>query len=315
MADNGLPLPNVTTVNTVADWETVFGSAQLDGIVAGRGNELNPTLDSPGRNVVIDTGQAVLRGFGKPISASTPTSVPAASGQNRIDRLVLRLNRTSVTASTFIQPVVITGTPGTNPTAPSITRSQTGNWDLPICRWTSLSSGALTGLMDERPIPIVGYSGVSGARPQVPSGGVVLLYERDTGMIALNDGSSWSYVALTPDTTHKITNFIPQGWHSGSLQYARVAPGLVAVACELQIGGAAEVADGTVICSISSSYAPPVYHHVPLRCDALKVSPQGGSNSYESASLSFRADGTVAVYGVSTAATVLEGTGTYPTAF
>jgi hypothetical protein len=278
MADNGLPLPNVTTINTVADWETVFGSAQLDGIVAGRGNELNPALDSPGRNIVIDTGQAVLRGFGKPISAPTSISVPAASGQNRIDRLVLRLNRTSVTASTFIQPVVITGTPGTNPSAPSITRSQTGNWDLPICRWTSLSSGALTGLLDERPIPILAYTGVSTARPSPP--GATILLERDTGMIAMWDGSSWNYIGLLPDTPHKITNFIPQGWHSGSLQYAKVAPGLVAVACELQIGGAAEVADGTVICSISSSYAPAVYHHVPLRCDALKVSPIGGSGSY-----------------------------------
>lgn len=273
---------------------------------------LAPSLDGSGRNAVIGTGAAIIRSFCKPVSASTATPVPAASSQNRIDRLVLRLDRAASDPSLFIVPTVITGTPGANPQKPALTQTSTGLWDLPIMSWQSASSGGLTQMADERYSGGLILAGVSSVRPKMPSPG--LLYESDTGMVALWDGSSWSYIALTPDTPHTITNFRPQGWR-GTLSYAKVAPGLVAVAAEITLGGAADVGDGTVICSISSSYAPPVYHHVPLRCDAVKQSPQGGSGSFETASLTFRADGTVAAYGVATSASVLEGTGCYPLAF
>lgn len=308
MTDNAIPLPGVSTVTSVTDWENVFAPGLVSGVISG----LAPSLDGAGRAAVIGPGAALVRGFYKPVSVATSTSVPAASGQNRIDRLTLRLDRGATDPTLFVVPTVITGTPAAKPQKPALTQTSNGLWDLPVCSWTSTSAGALTSLTDERYFGGLVLSGVSSARPKMPAPG--LLYETDTGMLAVWDGGSWSYAGLTPDTPHQITNFVPQGWH-GSLQYAKVAPGLVAIAVEITLGGAASVGDGTVICNISSSYAPPSYHHVPLRCDAVKQSPQGGSNSYETASLSFRADGSVAAYGVGTAASVLEGTGCYPLAF
>jgi hypothetical protein len=150
MTDNAFPLPGVTTVSTITDWENLFAPGFETGVVPGNGNELAPTLDTSGRNAVIDTGNAIIRAFCKPVSVSTATAIPAASSQDRIDRLVLRLDRSASVAANFIQPVVITGTPGSSPALPALTQTPTGLWDLPIAHWTSKSTGALTGLADER---------------------------------------------------------------------------------------------------------------------------------------------------------------------
>ncbi len=150
MADEAFPLPGVTTVSTIGDWESLFYPAFQSGVVTAVGDELAPSLDTAGRNAVIGTGGAILRAFYKPVSASTPTPIPAASSQNRIDRLVLRLDRSQTVAANFIVPAVITGTPGSSPQLPALTQTTTGLWELPVAHWTSSASGALTGLTDDR---------------------------------------------------------------------------------------------------------------------------------------------------------------------
>lgn len=140
-------------LSTTAEWEA-FQSAQVgsfnNGIDALIGSAMAPSLDTGGRNIVIQPGNAVIKGQLWRTDAAVSTPIPAPSAQNRIDRLALRYNRGATTSATVIQPIVITGTPSASPVPPSYTQTPTGIWDLPVCGWTAASNGALSGLFDER---------------------------------------------------------------------------------------------------------------------------------------------------------------------
>jgi hypothetical protein len=141
-------------LSTTSDWEAIWSlmgmpEAAIDGQYA-LGHWMAPSLDTGGRNIVIDSGQAVVKGQLWRCDAPVSTPIPVASAQNRIDRLVLRINRGATTSATVVQPVVITGTPAGSPTIPALTRTPTGLWDYPVCYWTSTSSGAIQSLVDER---------------------------------------------------------------------------------------------------------------------------------------------------------------------
>lgn len=140
-----------TQLATTAEWEYIHSiMANLDGIDFSVGNAMNPSLDTPGRNAVMADGNAVVRGYLWRCDAPVSTAIPAASAQNRIDRLVLRLTRGATTSATVVQPTVVTGTPSGTPTIPPLTQTPTGIWDIPISSWTATSAGALTGLSDDR---------------------------------------------------------------------------------------------------------------------------------------------------------------------
>jgi hypothetical protein len=141
-----------TQLTSTSDWEYLLSSFMPQGgaVDASIGNAMNPSLDTPGRNAVIADGVAVIKGQLWRCDAAVSTPIPAASAQNRIDRLVLRLTRGATTSATVVQPVVITGTPSGSPVEPPIVRTTTGIWDLPISSWTSTSAGAITSLVDER---------------------------------------------------------------------------------------------------------------------------------------------------------------------
>lgn len=149
MADDGFPLPGTTSITTIGEWENYFRALNMSGVIRGIGNELGGSLNSGARTAVLATGAAMLRGFHKPVTAPTGTAIPAASAQNRVDRLVVRLDRAAGTAANFIKPVVIQGTSGSS-TPPAMQSSDSGQWDLQICRWTSQADGGLSGLVDER---------------------------------------------------------------------------------------------------------------------------------------------------------------------
>jgi hypothetical protein len=129
--------------------------------------------------------------------SSESTAIPAASVSNRIDRLVLRLDRSQSGGTTWVKPVVITGTPSGSPQIPALQSSPTGQWDLPIARWTSASNGALSGLVDERQFmggDLLTFP--SGARP--PATTVRVGIETDTRRLLWADGSAWN--SLSQDT-------------------------------------------------------------------------------------------------------------------
>lgn len=140
-----------TQLTSTGDWEyllTAMGTVTaVDGSV---GSAMVPSLDTGGRNAVIADGVVSIKGQLWRCDAPVNTAIPAASAQNRIDRLVLRYTRGATTAATMVVATVITGTPSGSPVAPPLVQTTTGIWDVPISHWTSTSAGAITGLVDDR---------------------------------------------------------------------------------------------------------------------------------------------------------------------
>jgi hypothetical protein len=94
-----------------------------------------------------------------------------------------------------VQPVVITGTPGSSPTLPPLTQTTTGIFQIPISNWTSASSGSLTGLVDQRQ-----YSGrsiimMTSAWHPTPIS-PCLGFETDTFNLYEWNGSTWNLLGL-----------------------------------------------------------------------------------------------------------------------
>lgn len=209
--DNAVPAPS-NNLTSLTQWENLF-SAAGSGIVPSVGNEFIPTLDSVNRLVNIGTGLAIIRGFYSNGSSTTATSAPAASGSPRIDRLVLRLDRTAALAANWIKPVIISGTPAASPSAPAIqsSLSTTGQWDLPICQYRAETNGSLTSLIDERyklgsPFAIMTSASRPSASP--PRMG----WETDTARLVYSDGTSWH--VLTSDTNW-VDLTLASGWSQG----------------------------------------------------------------------------------------------------
>lgn len=140
-----------TQLSATSDWEALLSIAgKLSAVDGAVGSAMLPSLDTGGRNAVIADGNATIKGMLWRCDAPVSTPIPAASAQNRIDRLVLQLNRGATTSPTVIQPIVVTGTPAGSPVIPALTQTANGIWQLPISHWTSTSAGALTTLVDDR---------------------------------------------------------------------------------------------------------------------------------------------------------------------
>jgi hypothetical protein len=143
-----------TQLSTTSEWEYLLNASSggVSGIDMSVGSAMIPSLDTGGRNAVIADGIVVIKGQLWRCDAPVNTPIPAASAQNRIDRLVIRLTRGATTSPTVVQPVVITGTPSGSPVKPPIVQTTTGIYDIPVSSWTSTSAGAITTLFDERQI-------------------------------------------------------------------------------------------------------------------------------------------------------------------
>jgi hypothetical protein len=195
--DNAFPSGTTppTLLTTAAQWESFFvaGMGGATGIAQGVGSGFVGSLNSGTRSAVVATGAAMVRGFYVNGGSSVSTSIPAASTQNRIDRLVLRLDRTASAAGNWILPVVIAGTPSASPQLPALATSLTGAYDTPICHWLSGSNGSLGTIVDDR--VFMGQQTLafkSTGRP--PATVIGLGIETDTGKILQSDGSAWNVV-------------------------------------------------------------------------------------------------------------------------
>lgn len=272
---------------------------------------LTPSLDTSGRNAVIAAGGAVVRAFYKPVSALTSTPIPAASSQNRLDRLVLRLDRAATLGPDLVKPVVITGTPSSSPALPALTQTPDGLYDLPISHWTSASTGALTGLVDERAFiggPVM--SGPAAARPAAPDRNIVWI-DTGTGNVLAYNGS-WVTVYSTPDSWHHAPAGA-NGWSANTppdtyFDYRLVSAGMVGYTFRITPGA---TDDGTRVLrdALESAYWPPDFKRLPAATDRVRVSPDGSHP--EGTSIVVHADGTVSCDGVAASATLLMGSGAY----
>lgn len=235
MADDAMPLPGVSSISTVDEWSDFFMAVATIGIVRGVGSEMAGSLNAGTRQAVLGTGRALVEGFYKPVTTATGTAIPAASAQDRVDRLALRLDKSASAAADLMKPVVLTGTPGTS-TPPSLTLSSTVR-DMGICRWTSTAAGGLTNLVDER--TFIGHNGIhqfnSNARPSAspPRLGI----ELDTGpRLMWATGSAWTY--LGDVDTGDVNLTAASGWTASGTLAGRKVNGVIDVELNLTRSGA-----------------------------------------------------------------------------
>ena len=188
-----------TQLSSITEWEALWSAAAGKDAVDGSGSFV-ASFDVPGRNIVISAGSAAIRGQLWRADAPVSTPIPAASAQNRIDRLVLRYNRGATTSPTVIQPTVITGTPSGSPVIPPLVQTPTGLWDFPVCFWASQSTGGLVTLTDNRTL-IVNDTWHSISPPANWFGGVNYKMNDDktvslAGLVQLNTSGGYNGVVI-----------------------------------------------------------------------------------------------------------------------
>jgi hypothetical protein len=258
--DEPMPTPDGNTVDTMPLWEAywVGGLGGAAGVMAGKLGELAPSINSGARTVSTATGAAFVRGFYIENPATTYTaSVPAASAADRVDRLVLRLDRTQSTAANWLKPMIIQGTSG-SATPPAIQSSTTGSWDLPIARWTTKADGTLTGLVDERYLDGGQFLVFkSTARPVAspPRQGL----ETDTGKPVYADGAAWNY--YDTDTGWVTLTLSNSSWLVSSplTCVARLRNGVATLRIAVKRASstfAKADADGSALCTLPSQFRP-----------------------------------------------------------
>lgn len=256
--DEPMPTPDGNTVATMTDWEAywVGGLGGASGVMAGKLGELAPSINSGSRQVSAATGAAFVRGFyvANP-SATYTASVPAQSAADRVDRLVLRLDRTASVAANWLKPVIVQGTSG-SATPPAIQSSDTGSWDLPIARWTTKADGTLTGLVDERQLAGGQFLAFrSSARP--PASPPRQGFELDTGLPMYADGSQWNY--YNSDTGWVQQTLTNSAWKQFQACSVRRINGIVYLRFSVQRQGSTfnkSDADGSALCTLSAPFKP-----------------------------------------------------------
>lgn len=185
-----------TQITTTGDWERLIGAQGIpDGVSGSPGStDLKVSLNSGARTAVCAAGDALIKGQLWGCTTSVSTAIPAASGSPRIDKLVLRLDRQATTAATVVQPVVITGTPASNPNPPVI-KNDTRFKDIPLGQWQSNADGSLISLQDIREFWTAVRLFTSGQRPTPPKGAIG--YETDTDSLMIFNGATWRYITPT----------------------------------------------------------------------------------------------------------------------
>ncbi|MET0698586.1 MAG: hypothetical protein ABWY93_02880 [Mycobacterium sp.] len=177
MAESSYPTAGGGGV-TDAIYERLMGGQTGDGMV---GSPTQPSMvyaDSSGRNVKVRANRAaIVRGFyytsGPNILTLPITS--NASGKTRLDRVNLRLDRTTYQ----IRAHVTTGTPSTSPKAPSLLQQNSPDryWELPLAivrvnaGATGLQASAVTNISYFLAEPAI--TGPSASKPAVASSGQI----------------------------------------------------------------------------------------------------------------------------------------------
>lgn len=202
MAQYSRPSPDNGRVVTDDDYEALTLGYAVDGLIGSTADTYPVYADSTGRQVKVRAGKrALVRGYlwgADPSSDETIATTTNTSGNPRIDRLVLRLDRTTHNVRTAL----LTGTPGASPAAPALTQntSTSGMWEFPLARWQVASGYTTIAAGDIQPegwytIPdgsIVWPSTVTG---WAPAGSALRAglsgFEADSGFMYRYNGTKW----------------------------------------------------------------------------------------------------------------------------
>lgn len=148
MAQTSWPFENIDTSETqFSQWARNIG----EGVKTSALNELEVYADSTGMQVKAKSGQAMVRGHYYNNSAQVSLVITAADATNdRIDNVVLELDPS---ANTIVLKVV-DGTPAASPTAPALTQTDAGIYQIKLAEVlvaatvTTIDAGDVT---DTRP--------------------------------------------------------------------------------------------------------------------------------------------------------------------
>ncbi|MGA4896774.1 hypothetical protein ACPCAJ_02245 [Streptomyces griseoincarnatus] len=201
MAQTSWPSPahNDRAVTDV-EYEKIAARFSDDGV---DGSPADPAVVTAGvgLNVAIRANvYATVRGHAWTSGTSTVTLAVSSnsSGQTRIDRVVLRLDRSDWT----VRAVVKTGTPGAG--VPALTQStgDTGVYEIPLAEVTVLN-GAASVTVTRRELWVGSRvrACTSATRNPAPAAGELCL-ETDTGMVRMWDGAAWVVIYRAPATVN-----------------------------------------------------------------------------------------------------------------
>lgn len=182
MAENSWPFASGSGTAVGEDQWSMMARLWADsGVVSGSGNQLEVYGDSSGRQVKVKTGRAVVRGHFYENTSEVTLAIGAnASGNPRIDRVVLELDPTANTVALK----VVAGTPAGSPAAPTLTQTDVAVFQMTLAR-VAVAAGATTiaagNITDERVL----------ISPSLPKTGGTL-----TGRAIINQTSGYSQVVL-----------------------------------------------------------------------------------------------------------------------
>jgi hypothetical protein len=157
---------------TETQFSEMFKELQDSGVVGDiDGNDLRITSDGSGLDVQVGAGFAFVRGHVMKSDATETRTLATAEASPRIDRIVLRLDP----VGNAITIEILKGTAGTNPTAPALTQTTTGIYEISLAQVLvpadalNISNAEIT---DERPMA-GGRAGVwqTTTRPASPNKG------------------------------------------------------------------------------------------------------------------------------------------------
>lgn len=126
MAQTSWPFENIDTSETqFSQWARNIG----EGIITGKGLELEVSADGSGMVVFVDSGQCLIRGHYYNSTDTETLTISAADLTNpRIDSVVLRLDPTA----NSVVLAVLAGTPNASPSAPALTQTDGGVYEIRI---------------------------------------------------------------------------------------------------------------------------------------------------------------------------------------
>lgn len=212
MAQDSWPSPSHDSRNvTDAEYERIAQRFSDDGVY---GSPSSAAVVTAGAGLSVDVSADVAASLRGHAWTSGTTAVNLAisanaSGSTRIDRVVLRLDRSDWT----VRAVVREGTPGAG--APALVQDQgdSGVYEIPLAQ-VSILSGALSVTVTREELYVGGRirPALSTQRNPMPVIGE-MVQETDTGRVRVWTGTSWGLVYSASDQI--IVNSPLAAWSSG----------------------------------------------------------------------------------------------------
>lgn len=203
MAQSSFPFQNVDT--TEAQYSQLFRllTPRGHGVNGVPGDTtLKVSANSSGMQVTVSSGQAIVRGHMFISTADESLIIQAAESNPRIDAVVLTLNPTS----DFVELQVVKGTASTNPAVPSLTQTDTGNYQFLLATVsvgasvTTISAGNVT---DKR--EFIDNVWTTANRPGTPRLGL-FGFNTTTSQLEIYTASGWQDVTPTSLPATVITS-------------------------------------------------------------------------------------------------------------